>query len=104
MTASRSSTAREARGVQVRTDENVLVVDLEDGRTIIVPILWFPRLSEGSPDERSHWELIGGGEGIHWPDLDEDIKVQHLLEGRGSNESQASLKRWLAERAARKAS
>jgi hypothetical protein len=73
-------------------------VDLDDGRTITVPVLWFPRLSEGSTEELSNWRFIGDGEGIHWPDLDADIKVQHLLEGRGSNESQRSLKRWLEER------
>jgi hypothetical protein len=102
MTTSPSSPAREARGIDVRVDDDVLTVSLEDGRAISVPVLWFPRLSEGTPAERAHWRLIGGGEGIHWPDLDEDIKVQHLLEGRGSNESDASLKRWLERRQAGK--
>jgi hypothetical protein len=98
MTASPSSAVREARGVAVRSDESALTVDLDDGRSITVPILWFPRLAEGTPAERANWRFIGDGEGIHWPGLDEDIKVQHLLEGRGSNESNASLKRWIEER------
>ena len=90
--------------MDVRIDENALTVDLDDGRTITVPIVWFPRLTDGTGTERQNWRFIGDGIGIHWPDLDEDIKVQHLLEGRPSNESQSSLKRWLEERASRKAS
>jgi len=58
-------------------------VVLDDGRELSVPLAWFPRLLNGTPDERSHWELIGRGEGIHWPDLDEDISVVGLLAGRG---------------------
>lgn len=68
-----------------------LTVDLADGRTITVPLAWFPRLA--------HWRLIGGGEGIHWPDLDEDIRVASLLAGRRSQEASESLARWLKSRA-----
>jgi hypothetical protein len=74
----------------------VLTVDLSDGRTISVPVAWFPRLSHGKDSERSNWTLIGGGEGIHWPNLDEDISVESLLAGRRSGESQESLRRWIA--------
>jgi hypothetical protein len=69
-----------------------------DGRTLTVPLAWYPRLAHGRPEERANWRLIGRGEGIHWPDLDEDISVDGLLAGRRSGESQASLARWLAER------
>jgi hypothetical protein len=79
------------------TDE-ALAVELVDGRTLTVPLAWYPRLLHGTAAERSHWRLIGRGEGIHWPDLDEDISVESLLAGRPSGESQASLKRWLVAR------
>jgi hypothetical protein len=79
------------------TDE-ALVVDLTDGRTITVPLIWFPRLSYGTPDERTNWRLIGNGAGIHWPALDEDISVESLLAGRRSGETQESLRRWLNTR------
>jgi hypothetical protein len=75
-----------------------LTARLVDGRTVSVPLLWFPRLAHGSPAERAHWRLIGRGEGIHWPDLDEDISVANLLAGKPSGESQRSLKRWLESR------
>ena len=79
------------------TEEN-LTVDLEDGRIISVPIAWYPRLWHGSQQEREHWRLIGGGVGIHWPELDEDISVEGIIMGRRSGESQRSLKRWLEKR------
>jgi hypothetical protein len=85
-----------ATAVRVSADE--LIVELADGRTVTVPVSWFPRLANGTPEERSHWEPVGGGEGIHWPDLDEDIRVASLLEGRASGESQESLQKWLADR------
>jgi len=75
-----------------------LVVELVDGRTIAVPLAWYPRLTHGSPAERARWRFIGQGEGIHWPDLDEDISVEGLLAGRRSGETQASLRRWLERR------
>jgi hypothetical protein len=80
---------------RVEASDIALTVELVDGRSVSVPMLWFPRLVDGTPDERSNWRLIGRGEGIHWPDLDEDISVAGLLAGRRSGESQRSLKRWL---------
>ena len=86
-----------AQNVQVTDD--ALTVDLSDGRTVSVPLAWFPRLMHGTPEERIHWRLIGDGEGIHWSDLDEDISVENLILGKPSGESQKSLKKWLEERA-----
>ncbi len=88
----------EARAQQVVVSNDVLMVDLLDGRTISVPLAWYPRLAHGSDTERTHWRFIGQGEGIHWPDLDEDISIDGLLAGRRSGETQASLRRWLAGR------
>ena len=90
---------RETEAQRVSVGSDALVVELADGRTITVPLAWFPRLLHGTPAERENWRLIGAGEGIHWPDLDEDISVASLLAGRGSGESQQSLGRWLASRA-----
>ena len=84
---------------EVRVSADTLHVDLADGRSIAVPIEWYPRLAHGSATERSHWRFIGRGEGIHWPDLDEDISVDNLLIGARSGESQQSFKRWLESRA-----
>jgi hypothetical protein len=67
---------------------------------VAVPLAWFPRLAHGTPAERANWRLIGGGVGIHWPDLDEDISVESLLAGRRSGETQASLRLWLHSRKA----
>lgn len=80
---------------QVSITDEALAVELSDGRTISVPLVWYPRLAHGTPDERANWRLIGAGEGIHWPDLDEDISVANLLAGKPPGESQRSLKRWL---------
>jgi hypothetical protein len=85
-----------AKNVQVTSRD--LIVELRDGRTISVPVAWYPRLAHGSLQERQQWELIGPGIGIHWPVLDEDISVEGLLNGLRSGESAASLKRWLAAR------
>ncbi len=82
----------------VQVNDDTLAVALTDGRTISVPVAWYPRLSHGTPDERNHWRLSAGGRGIHWPDLDEDISVENLLAGRHSDESQMSFKRWLDQR------
>jgi hypothetical protein len=84
----------------VTANDEALIVDLADGRTITVPLAWFPRLARGTAAERANWRLIGGGVGIHWPDLDEDISVESLLAGRRSGETQASLRRWLQARKA----
>ena len=83
---------------EVRVTRDTLSVDLSDGRSISVPLAWFPRLSHATDRERGRWRLIGQGQGIHWEDLDEDISVAGLLAGRQSGESQASLARWLQRR------
>jgi len=72
---------RSARARRVRVDDEVLVVELTDGRTISVPIDWFPRLARASPAVRNAWVLLGDGEGIHWPGADEDLSVEGLLAG-----------------------
>jgi hypothetical protein len=84
--------------VRVVVTEDTLTVDLTDGRTISVPLAWYPRLCNGSARERETWRLIGRGEGIHGPALDEDISVEGLLAGRPSSESQQSLQKWLSGR------
>jgi hypothetical protein len=89
-----------AKAQQMVITEDSLTVDLMDGRTISVPLAWYPRLLYGTPEERRNWRLIGHGEGMHWPDLDEDISVENLLAGKSSGESQRSLKRWLEDRQA----
>jgi hypothetical protein len=77
-----------------------LSVHLVDGRRVAVPLGWYPRLAHGSPAERSNWELIADGEGIHWPDLDEDISIAGIIAGRKSGESEHSFQRWLQARQA----
>ncbi len=94
------SEPQEARALQVSVTNEELAVDLADGRTVVVPLAWYPRLVHGTRQERNRWRLIGRGVGIHWPDLDEDISVEGLLAGRPSGESQRSLKRWLEGREA----
>ncbi len=78
--------------------EDTLSVELSDGRSVSVPLAWFPRLLHGTAAERDDWRLIGRGEGIHWEALDEDISIESLLAGRRSGESQESLKQWLTSR------
>ena len=90
-----------AENVSVTAD--TLSVELSDGRTLAVPLAWYPRLLHASAEERQHWRLIARGRGIHWEDLDEDISVAGLLAGRPSGESQASFKKWLAARSSRPA-
>ncbi len=82
----------------VNVTDDTLTVDLGDGRTISVPLAWFPRLVHATAKERNNWRLIGGGEGIHWENLDEDISIEGLLAGHASGESQASFKKWLDKR------
>ena len=88
------------RVVRVSVTEDTLSVDLEDGRTIAVPIGWYPRLAHGTPKERLSFRISGAGYGIHWPDLDEDIGVEGLLFGKRSAESPDSFERWLVQREA----
>ena len=78
--------------------KDTMAVDLSDGRTISVPIAWFPRLLHATKGERESWRLIGNGHGIHWDEIDEDISVEGLLAGRPSGESQKSFKKWLEKR------
>jgi hypothetical protein len=91
---------REVLATRVEVSEDTLSVELADGRTIAVPIDWYPRLAHATPEERGTWRLIGAGRGIHWPALDEDISVANLLAGQPSAESQRSFKKWLASRPA----
>jgi hypothetical protein len=95
-----SSLTSDVRALKVVITADSLTVDLNDGRSISVPLAWYPRLLHGTPEERSNWRLIGNSEGIHWPDLDEDISVENLLSGKPSGESQDSFKRWLIKRTA----
>ncbi|MBI1747713.1 MAG: DUF2442 domain-containing protein [Acidobacteria bacterium] len=82
----------------ITVTEDTLRVDLSDGRTISVPLVWFPRLAHGTAKERKNWRVIGKGYGIHWEDLDEDISVENLLLGQPSGESQSSFQKWLSSR------
>jgi hypothetical protein len=90
--------AQEPRARSVKVDAEAISVDLVDGRTIIVPLIWYPRLWHGSAQERSHCELSGDGAYLHWPDLEEDLTVAGLLAGRRSGEGPESLKKWLEAR------
>jgi hypothetical protein len=91
-------TERDSFAVAVQFSQDSMAVSLDDGRILSVPLAWYPRLFAGTSQEREHYELIGDGEGIHWPDLDEDISVEGLLAGKRSAESDASLARWLEKR------
>ncbi|MCY4615785.1 MAG: DUF2442 domain-containing protein [Chloroflexi bacterium] len=84
----------------VTVSGHTLTAELSDGRTISVPLDWYPRLTHATPEERDNWRLIGAGEGIHWLDLDEDISVGGLIAGRPSAEGRESLQRWLEARRA----
>jgi hypothetical protein len=84
--------------IDVAIENEKLLVTLADGRTIVVPLAWYPRLLHGTAQEQKNWQLLGDGYAIEWPDLDEHIGVEGLLAGRRSGESQKSLERWLASR------
>ena len=86
------------RAISVMVTDDTLSVDLEDGRTISVPIIWYPRLAHATPEERANFTISSAGHGIHWPDLDEDIGVKGLVLGKKSTESPASFERWLEKR------
>ena len=90
---------QEARAQAVTVTDDSLSVDLTDGRTIIVPLGWYPRLWYGTLAERNHVEIFGDGAHLHWPELDEDLTVAGLIAGRRSGESGESLQKWLAARA-----
>lgn len=87
--------------INAKVTRETLSVDLSDGRTISVPLAWYPRLLHSTSEERMDWRLIARGQGIHWNRIDEDISVEGLLAGKPSGESQSSLKRWLEERRSR---
>lgn len=84
----------------IEITDDTLSVDLSDGRTISVPLAWYPRLLHSSIAERENWRLIANGEGIHWDQLDEDISVKNIILGQPSGESQKSFQRWLTQRQA----
>lgn len=79
MTSSNPSV--DPRAVDVAINDTELTVDLADGRRVAVPLAWFPRLLHAQQDQRENWQLVGDGEGIHWPDIDEDLSVNGLLQG-----------------------
>lgn len=85
----------------VKVTKDTLSVDLSDGRTISVPLEWFPRLLHATSQERNNWRLIGKGQGIHWEDIDEDVSIEGLIAGRPSGESQISFKKWIKQRQSR---
>jgi hypothetical protein len=86
------------RATGVNITANTLTVELSDGRTLSAPLAWYPRLLHATVPEQTQWRLIGGGEGIAWPSIEEDISVEGLIAGRPSRETQASLQRWLDAR------
>lgn len=92
---------QEARAQHVSVSDDSLQIDLTDGRTIIAPLMWYPRLWHGSPAERNSCQIIGDGAYIHWPELDEDLTVSGVLTGYRSAESAKSFKKWLDGRSKR---
>jgi Protein of unknown function (DUF2442) len=90
-----------SRAIAVRLTDDALVVDLADGRTVSAPLAWYPRLLQATLNERERYRLIGEGEGIHWPGLDEDISVENILAGRASGEGAKSFEQWLEARSSR---
>lgn len=93
-----STSTAELKAEKVAFADDSLTVSLNDGRSVSVPLTWYPRLLHATPEERNNWRLIGNNEGIHWSDLDEDISVANLLLGQPSGESQKSFNEWLKTR------
>ena len=87
-----------SNAISVSISEDSLSVELDDGRTVTIPISWYPRLFHASEKERLNFRLIGNGAGIHWEDLDEDISTAGIIAGHRSQESQSSFKKWLEQR------
>jgi hypothetical protein len=71
----------DTRVKSVSIDADRLTVELMDGRAISAPLVWYPRLSQATPEQRARWEIAGGGYGLHWPELDEDLSTEGLLRG-----------------------
>jgi hypothetical protein len=92
---------QEPVAVKVTLTAEFLVVELADGRSLTVPLAWYPRILHGTESERTHWQILGDGYAIEWPDLDEHVGVEGLLAGRRSGESEGSFERWLASRHSR---
>jgi hypothetical protein len=88
----------EPLAAQIRTTDERLIIDLVDGRSLVIPLSWYPRLLHASLEERQNWQLLGDGYAIEWVDLDEHIGVEGLLAGKQSGESNQSFQRWLATR------
>jgi Protein of unknown function (DUF2442) len=78
----------------VRVSRDALIVRLDDGRVVSLPLAWYPRPAAANAEERANFEIIGRGHGIHWPDLDEDLSAEGLVAGRRSRESPSSFQRW----------
>jgi hypothetical protein len=85
---------------QINVTEDKLVIELVDGRSLIIPLSWYPRLLNASHQEKQNWQLLGDGYAIEWIDLDEHIGIEGLLAGKRSGESHKSFARWLAARSA----
>jgi len=87
-----------ANAIDLTISSDTLTVTLDDGRVLSTPISWYPRLLHATESERNNYRFIGNGNGIHWPDLDEDISIHGLIAGHHSQESQKSLAKWLNSR------
>jgi hypothetical protein len=87
-----------ATAVDVGIDDTSVTVQLADGRTLTMPLAWYPRLAAATREERDNWRLVGRGAGINWPSIEEDLSVASMLAGRRSGETEASFQRWLADR------
>ncbi len=98
MNGTNSAVVTLATVLNVEVTDDTLSVDLDDGRTVAIPIGWYPRLAHGRAEECANFQISGAGYGIHWPDLDEDIGVEGLLIGKHSSESATSFERWLRRR------
>ncbi len=98
MNTSATRLSSDSLAVNVTITADTLTVALDDGRALSVPLAWFPRLLQGSHQERRSWRLIGNGQGIHWDLLDEDISLASLIAGQPSGESKSSFQLWLLGR------
>jgi len=87
-----SASAADERVLDVQSTDDTLSVSLRDGRVITVPLVWYPRLLHATPAQRRNWALAGGGYGIHWPDLDEDLSTEGLLRGAPARKASVSAK------------